>query len=129
MKRYPEPFHGTWQPVFPADAHPLHPTNRLNWYEGVEFPPFPTPRPADSNAAQEGQLCGHSAAAGTVLLILTTPLYVGAQKDSGSQKSEAEQLVDAFNKVFGAHRHTGYNHSKSTSYWMGLSRRVRRLHP
>ena len=51
------------------------------------------------------------AAAGTVLLILTT-LHVGAQKDSGSQKSEAEQLVDAFNKVFGAHPGIRANHSK-----------------
>ena len=52
------------------------------------------------------------AAAGTVLLILTTPVYVEAQKESGSQKSQAEQLVDAFNKVFGAHPGIRANHSK-----------------
>ena len=52
------------------------------------------------------------AAAGTVLLVLTSPGYVGAQEASGSQKSQAEQLVDAFNKVFGAHPGIRANHSK-----------------
>src|SRR5688500_17453051 len=112
MKRCPEPFHCTWQPVFPADAPPT-PTNRLNWYEGVEFPRFQL-----SDRQTRMQLSGGTtmwtflAAAGTVLLILTTPVYVGAQKDSGSQKSQAEQLVDAFNKVFGAHPGIRANHSK-----------------
>jgi catalase len=52
------------------------------------------------------------AAAATLVLTLITSAYVGAQEGSGASKSQAEQLVDAFNKVFGAHPGMRANHPK-----------------
>jgi catalase len=43
---------------------------------------------------------------------LTTPSIVGAQEAPPAQKSLAEQLVDAFNAVFGAHPGMRANHAK-----------------
>lgn len=45
-------------------------------------------------------------------LTLLTPAYVVAQETPGSQKSLAEQLVDAFNAVFGVHPGVRANHPK-----------------
>jgi hypothetical protein len=68
------------------------------------------------------------AAAGTVLLVLTSPGYVGAQEDSGSQKSQAEQLVERSTRFSALIPAYGLI-TRRASYWMGLSSRVRRRHP
>ena len=52
------------------------------------------------------------AATATLTLMLIAPAYVAAQEAPGNQKSLAEQLVDAFNKVFGVHPGKRANHPK-----------------
>ena len=52
------------------------------------------------------------AATAALTLTLIAPAYVAAQEAPGSQKSQAEQLVDAFNKVFGVHPGIRANHAK-----------------
>jgi len=52
------------------------------------------------------------ATATALALTLLTPAYLVAQDAPGPQKSLAEQLVDAFNKVFGVHPGVRANHPK-----------------
>ncbi len=48
----------------------------------------------------------------TLTITLVTPAYVIAQEAPAREKSLAEQLVDAFNGVFGVHPGTRANHAK-----------------
>ena len=52
------------------------------------------------------------AAAATAVVALVTSTYVIAQKAPVNQQSLAEQLVDAFNAVFGVHPGIRANHAK-----------------
>jgi len=52
------------------------------------------------------------AATATLVLPLVIPAYVGAQDAVEAPKSQAEQLVDALNKVFGVHPGLRANHPK-----------------
>ncbi len=52
------------------------------------------------------------AAAAVAFFSLTMPLHAGAQDAPAPQKSLAEQLVDAFNAVFGVHPGIRANHAK-----------------
>src|SRR5207249_6389765 len=52
------------------------------------------------------------AAAATLVFALVSPTVVVAQQAPASQKSVPEQLVDAFNAVFGAHPGARANHAK-----------------
>jgi catalase len=52
------------------------------------------------------------AATAAFIFTLTTPSIVWAQETPPAQKSLAEQLVDAFNAVFGAHPGIRANHAK-----------------
>src|SRR5439155_11665554 len=51
-------------------------------------------------------------AAGLLALILVNPTFPVAQEAPRSQKSVPEQLVDAFNAVFGVHPGARANHAK-----------------
>src|SRR5262245_709646 len=51
-------------------------------------------------------------ATATVVVALVTSTYVGAQEAPANQQSLAEQLVDAFNAVFGVHPGIRANHAK-----------------
>ena len=57
-------------------------------------------------------MCNILAAAIVLILTVTTADVVVAQEAQGSQKSLAEQLVDAFNAVFGVHPGLRANHPK-----------------
>jgi len=52
------------------------------------------------------------AATATVAVALVTPTYIVGQEAPASQKSLPEQLVDAFNGVFGVHPGVRANHAK-----------------
>jgi catalase len=55
---------------------------------------------------------GKAFAAVALLIAFITPAHLAAQEAPGNQKSQAEQLVDAFNKVFGVHPGLRANHPK-----------------
>ncbi len=60
-------------------------------------------------------------------IVITHPVQLAAEEASTSQKSLAEQLVDAFNAVFGVHPGLRANHPKGVVLEARL-RRVPRRH-
>ena len=68
-------------------------------------------------------------AAATLAFAIVSPTVVVAQQAPASQKSVPEQLVDAFNAVFGVHPGARANHAKGVFCWKAHSRRALRQRP
>src|SRR5512146_1359880 len=68
--------------------------------------------PANLPGRRDAPMWGSLAAIATLTITLTLPASVVAQEAPASQKSLAEQLVDAFNGVFGVHPGMRANHPK-----------------